>query len=302
MAFNNSKSNSSNKVNTTTKVIQMYNSNGEDAGTLTLGFWNTYATLKINPALEPRQREQGKMYNYDVQASVVVNAEALTTLYQGILKMEKEVASKGTAQSVAIKAGQYVVKVGLCTDYEGMDGKYYLGLFEVDNKNVATGSMFYVFTAQDQPDNTLMFDWNEETGESDSNRVLNSQWIMFKNFIKMSVEQLVSGGAHGSLCQTNIWISKVTNALDVMRNLIDMIAAGKGGSASVGEPRSAGGFGAGFGSGRKRNSSSSSSAPTRKSRVSQVIQEEVVDNVDDILKEFGGSTEFDPNDVDIDDL
>ena len=89
MAFNTNKG-VSNKVNTTTKVMQIYNPNGEDAGTLTMGYWNTYATLKINPALEPRQREQGKMYNYDVQASVVINAEAITTLYQGILKMEKD--------------------------------------------------------------------------------------------------------------------------------------------------------------------------------------------------------------------
>lgn len=306
MAFVNNKSNQSNKVNTTTKVVQMYNPTGDDAGTLTLGYWNTYATFKINPALEPAKRVQGKMYNYDVTASAIANAEVVTTLYRGVLLVEAQ-AKKGAAQSVAVRAGQYIIKVGPSSDYEGMIGDYYLAIFEVDANGTPTGSIFYPFAAQDSDDDILLLGWDENTGES-SARSVNSQWTMFKNFLKQASEELVSGGAHGALSQTNIWITRLGNSLEVIKSLIEMLTV-SGGAKSTGEQRSTSGFGGGFGMGRTRNMGSASTgvggrrsmnnrtASAAPEEVTTIPQEELVDSITDIENEINAELE-----VDIDDL
>lgn len=314
MAFVTNKSNQNNKVNTTTKVVQMYNPNGDDAGTLTLGYWNNYATMKINPALEPAKRTQGKVYNYDVNASVILNAEVITTLYRGVLTMESRVKAKQEGvPSVAVRAGQYIIKVGLSSDYEGMIGDYYLAFFELDNAGHPTGSIFYPFAAQDSDDDFLLFGWDEQTGSASTTIPVNSQWQMFKNFLKQASEELVSGGAHGALSQTNIWITRLTNSLDVIKSLIEMLTVS--GSKSVGEQRNPNGFagGSSFG-GRTRNMGSASTvgggrrtsinnrvAPTQTVAPEEVVntapKEEVIDSILDIENELNAELE-----VDIDDL
>ena len=317
MAFISNKGNNSNKINTTTKVFQIYNPEGEDASTLTMGFWNTYVTFKINPALEPSQRTANQVYNYDTTASVIANAEVITTLNEALKDFRRE-ASKGHAESVAVVAGQYVIKVGMAADYEGMEGQYYLGLFEVDDRLVQTGGLFYVFNANISDDSIALHGWDENTGKSVEEIAYESQWTMFCNFIDMAAREVVMGGAHGTNVATNVGITKLTSAVDYLKSLVEMIV-GKGGSNN--EPKSSGGFGGGFASQRRQRNlgtqspSRSSRSMTQQTNITEqpansmssrrtnrnkVVEESVDDlnSINDILK----NVKTDSLDVDLDDL
>ena len=313
MAFINNKSNS-NKINTTTKVFQIYNPEGEDASTLTMGYWNTYVTFKINPALDPSQRDASKVYNYDVTASVIANAEVVTTLNEALREFRIS-ASKGRTESIAVVAGQYVIKIGQCADYDGMEGQYYLGLFEVDDKLVQTGSLFYVFNANVSDDSVAMIGWDENSGKPAEDVAYESQWTMFNNFIELAAKEVVMGGAHGSNVTTNVGITKLTSAIDYLKSLVEMIV-GKGGNSSS-EPKSSGGFGGGFASQRRQRNLGSASPsrgsrqvsnaeqstntmPTRGRTSRNRVVEEVADDFSDIAKSLRVSP--DTIDVDLDDM
>ena len=318
MAFISNKGNNSNKINTTTKVFQMYNPEGEDASTLTLGYWNQYVTIKINPALDPSQRTNTSVYNYDTTASVVLNAETVTTLHEALKEFKREIATNGSAQPVAVLVNNNVVKVGMTSDYEGMDGQYYVGLFEVDDHLVQTGCLFYVFNAGVSDDSVSLKGWNEQTGQCAEEVVYESQWIAFNNFIEMAAKELVLGGAHGSSVSSNIALTKLTSAVDYLKSLVEMIV-GKGGASN--EPKSSGGIGGGFASQRRqrnlgtqspsRSSRSmtqqtnvaeqpANSMPSRRTNRNKVVEESVDDlnSINDILK----NVKTDSLDVDLDDL
>jgi hypothetical protein len=296
MAFGNNR-NQNNKINTTTKVVQMYNPSGEDAGTLTLGYWNTFATIRINPALPENQRQDGKVYNYDANASVILNAETAIALLEGVNKIEALIKAKKKAPAVAVRTQQFVVKVGRSDDYEGMDGDFYLGLFEVDNKGVATGSMFYPFVQHEgATESTLMFGWDEDTGNHKA-VTLNTQWKAFKNFLEQASKDLISGGSHGSTSQLNIWISRLTTAIDVVKGMIETASFGGGRSQgnNQGGGNSGGGFGGGgFSSRRKRDinlgggsSSSDGGNSGRGNRGGRnKAKEESIDDISDIENEM----------------
>lgn len=306
MAFvKNNRSNSSNRVNTSTKVVQMYNLNGEDAGSLTLGFWNTYATFKINPALEPSKRVDGKVINYDVDASVVANAEVCTSLYRGIKEV---VLGNEEHHSIAVRAGNFMIKVGHADEY-GMQGQYYIGLFEVDQNEIQTGGAFYVFEAGSTSDSTLLIDWNEDEGSVAEEMHMESQWEMFMNFLDLATDDLVSGGSHGSLAQLRTELAKMMTTIEATKTILELSVSGKQ-INTASETRSSS-FGGGNVERRQRNLTggsrtqrASSNAATNSSRSvsggrtsrNAAVQEQVATSFDDI------AAELENIEVDLDDL
>lgn len=257
MAFNGRGRGNSNsdKINTTTRVVQMYNPDGEDAGTLSLGFWNQLVSFRINPALDPDKRTDGKMYDYDSGVSVVMNAEALTTLSKGIAQVEKYAKEKKNF-SAAVRTNEYVVKIGYGNEYEGIDG-YFLAIFQVNDAGVANGSLFYPFYAQDHNDNKLLINYDENKGKAQKTVAVNSQWAALKAFVKLGTDTLVNGGAHGSTTMLNYWITAMRNALDVVKGLVEVTTLGRGSSGGGnGGGRSGGGNGGmtgGYNGRRSRN-------------------------------------------------
>lgn len=254
MAFGgNNRRNNQEKINTTTRVIQMYNPQGEDAGTLTLGFWNNFISVRLNPALPENQRGDGKMYDYDKGVSFVMNAETAITLNQGIALVEKHAKDKKNL-SASVRTGEYIVKVGYGDDYDGING-FYLGVFQVNEKGKATGSLFYPFQVQDATENTLLVGYDEDTGKAKKEMAINTQWKAFKNFFKLAETELINGGAHGTTTTLNYWITAVRNALDVMKGLIEMttLGGGRGGNNGGGNNGGGGGMSGGFNNRRRRD-------------------------------------------------
>lgn len=85
MAFTNRQSNQKDKNNdVNTRGFQFMNAEGFEPSTLSVGSWNDMLSLKINPALEPSKRSEGRVYDYDRNVSTSLNAENVMILHNKI--------------------------------------------------------------------------------------------------------------------------------------------------------------------------------------------------------------------------
>lgn len=290
MAFNNRNNTTRNKINTTTRLIQLYNDNaGEDSSTVTFGLWNNYATININPMLPKSEQVDGKIFNYEQTASTLLSVDDLVQIQTGIKLLERDdkAEKEGKARkvnSIAIRNQNIVVKIGGAGEYDGIESKY-LALFSIDENDNINGNAFYIF---DSPKNGLMLNYNEDDN-SFKNRNINTQWEEFKCFVDYCVRNLLDGGAHGANKTINYQCSKLGNLLETTKALIENIISGKGNGTSSGGVSRANTSGFGGGSRRRR-----SSAIT--------LSNEDIEDDDDDIENLDTFTNFDAPDDDDDEI
>lgn len=284
MAFN-SRNNNRNKINANTRIIQLYNEKaGEDSSTMTLGLWNNYVSVNINPMLPKSEQVDGKMYNYEQTASVLLTIDNIIQLQTGIKLLEKEerAEKEGKARkitSVAVRSQNVVLKVGGAGEYDGINSKY-LALFSVNDSGNVDGNLFYVFT---NPDNGLMINWDEETNSS-KNKIINTQWEEFKLFIDYCANNLILGGAHGAVREVAIQSNKLGNIAETTKALIENMMGSQSNSSSGGVSRANNG---GFSGGSRR----------RRSSVS-LTEADISDDDDDEAPDFINTDDYEDDEVD----
>lgn len=210
------------KTNVNSTIVRIYNEQaGQDSGVLTLGYWNDRVMMTINPALAPNKQVDGKKYNYDVKMQVSVTAGAVNTIYYGL-----RLLNAGKIKNFAVKvSATSMVKVGLSSEFEGMSGKQYLGLFNIDDNEVQTNGIFFVFDSPNIED-LLILDWNEEDGSSSGEIAVESPWASFGNFIKQAAEGLVSGTSHGAAFTVATQLKEIKSGLEALKGIAGIEAAG----------------------------------------------------------------------------
>ena len=230
MSFNNFSRSSNKSINTSTRTVQLYNSNaGEDSSTIRFGFWNDYVSININPILPKSEQTDNKLFNYEQNASILLDIEAVVDVLHGIKLLEasranKEEKKKITNFAVEGRANTYI-KVGY-GEYDGIDD-YYLALFVFDN-NKCSGSQFYVFSTETSK---LMVNFDEDAF-SFKKRKVNTQWEVFKQFFQYVYDNVMGGAAHGVCRNLDFRFTKFENNLDVTKTLIENMMEGKGSSSS----------------------------------------------------------------------
>lgn len=283
------------KTNTTTIVSKMYNPTGDDAGVLTLGFWNQYVSVKINPALPRAEQVDNKVYNYDKGLSLVLNSDNILLVNRGIREMMAQKKAKIDIIPIAVRAGGSVLKIGNKGEYDGIND-WYIAIIEIDDKMVAKSSLFFPF--KKQSDNILYYNYNEEAGTADK-KVISISFEMFRNFLKLAQDTLVTGGAHGATHLTNISLSKLNTKIDTIKGMIEVGTFGGGGSG--GRNNQGGGTpsgGVNFASRRRRSNGESEETNTNNSapsgRRGGKKREESIEDISEIENEMMD----DINDVD----
>lgn len=210
--------NNNQKRTVNTKLIQLYNNESADPGTITLGVWENFASIQINPELPKNEQVDGKVYDYNKPASILLNAEAVTTFYEGLLRLERNEkleADKRKVYSISVRTsdGTKVITIGSGGVYEEFPEKY-LALFVFKEGNVLDGEAYYhLGKAQKNFDNTLMLNFDEREMTFKSVKI-DTQYLIFKKYIELMTECLNFGGAHGTNKSLDIRLNRFKKEIE----------------------------------------------------------------------------------------
>lgn len=231
---NNSKggnTNTNNNYHVTTKAdVQFYNRNLEevDNSTLSISFWKGNIMFTIHPAftqdeLKGLEKDDKRVFNYDVNMTIALPAKQAYKLYKGIQQLEAFIrAGKTNVKSVAVKTTSKVIKVGLGDEY-GLDGVWYLAIFASDSED----GLFYFFNNNTEEDEVI-FNYNEETLKG-SKKVINTELEIVKEILREVPLMLSSGYAH-----------ETRQELSRLRTFIEKKLENGGGASSSRTSRSGG--------------------------------------------------------------
>lgn len=182
------------KKSTNTRSLQFMNS--EDCvyqSTLQLGWWDTFLTLSISPALGESERQNGKMFNYSINLNTALSPEKLCLLETII---DKEIRPAMDNNSVVRRgisiAGNSLLVIGT----RSVDGKAYPYLAMFKNIDPETkrpeNQLGYTFKQTIQ----VIDDYNEVDGTFTSHNIDGSEFELFYKIIKAAQTDLAMGSAH----------------------------------------------------------------------------------------------------------
>lgn len=300
---NYTRNNTQKKVNTTTRIISIFNREGEDAGALQMGYWNNMATFAIAPMI-PAKKGQDVSFDFENAPSVVVNAETMVTLNQGIDLLNKDIlrAKKtDTARKIIyvsvecqVQGEVYRLEVGHGNEEREVEG-YYIALAVLDKNDEEADVMVYQFDFEKGDRNQTLFIGTP--GGKESAKAVGTQFKTFCSFVELSATFLNVGHAQGANINTDWKNSRVDYTLEIIKGLLESSIAGGGRSGGDGEGsgRRSGGFGSSRrrGAGRTRGGGEETSTGGR-GRRQRTVKEETSTDIDDIENEM--------EDVDIDDM
>jgi len=230
MAFNNfnRNKNTNNRVNTSSKIAQLYNENaGDDSSTLRMSLWNDLVSIQINPILPKSERTNEKVYNYEQTAGVLLNMDNIVQLRTGIKILEASYKDKESKKvnNIAVEGLQGVIcKIGGAGEYEGIDN-FYIELINMTNGQV-DGQVFFVFG---DARTSLMVNFDEDEGNF-KKRNVNVSWETFKQFIEYAYENLINGSCHAVNKNLDYHMNRVSQTLETIKALIENLVTGNGGS------------------------------------------------------------------------
>lgn len=162
-----------------TDGVSFYNSteSAEMKSVLTVGFWNGFVNLRLNPALE--SASEGKTFDYEKSISTAVSVEKLGSLLDGINTSVIPAVGTDASISVAVQVGaDGLLSVGV------KNGVPFMGIYKgLDaNTKIANSYLTYTFKAASTIDN-----YNPTTGQY---ALGNGTYSEFKTFCLYLAEAL----------------------------------------------------------------------------------------------------------------
>lgn len=193
MAFGVQQNNSRDKANVNTRGLQFSNKNGFDPSALSLGFWNDFISIKINPALDKSQQTETRVFDYDKAVSTALTPRIATCLLKGIRDHIMPAIETGETRSVSVKVGgDSLVTVGTGTKYTGEPCQFFALHKELDpgTKKPAM-SIFYEFAK-----NNLIMNYDEKTGDYTVVSNVPDEFELFIKFMSGAVVALTKAHTH----------------------------------------------------------------------------------------------------------
>lgn len=192
-----------------TRGIALYNKNGFDPSSLSIGFWNdSFVSLKINPALEPSKQTQSRVFDYDKTVSTALGIPAIQLLSHAIKTKIFKAIEDGEERSVGIQVGgDSLVTVGTGKRLTG-EIRPYIAIHKSLNPQTKRPEMsiYYEFNK-----GQIIEDFNEETGAYSLDGGINSELMLFVNILDASVAALSKGDAHALRTVMRAYNDKLMN-------------------------------------------------------------------------------------------
>ena len=194
MAFNVQQNNTrDNKVSVNTRGYQFFNLEGFGESTLTIGYWNDFMSIRMNPALDKSQRSENRVYDYDKTVSTALSIRVLARLCKGIKDYILPAIESGEDSSVSVQVGgDSLITVGTGTKYTKTPCQYIAIHKELDEATKKPQmSIFYEF-AKD----SIIKEYDEKTGSYDIVNDVNDEFYLFVEMLKSSLEGFSKINAH----------------------------------------------------------------------------------------------------------
>jgi hypothetical protein len=264
------------KNNATTRGYQFYNSNAVDPATLSMGWWNNYITIKINPMLPESEQTDNKIYDYENGVSIMLSKENIYAVLKGLARLKNK---KKEFNNFAIENNQgIIIKIGNGEEYEDETG-WYVAIFEEKS------SYLYEFNRKDK-NTILMFNFDEETNKAEKKINANVELDLFEKFLEYSLIFLTGGGTHMDNFINAYRISSLERNFEILKALSE--------DKLISERSSGRGRGFDSSSGtsinRKRRGSNSeeetSSRSSKKGKGKKGKKEEEIDDISEIEREL----------------
>lgn len=306
--FNRKKNNNRNEQKKfNMRSFQLYNDASSEPSTIAFGFWNNYATVRINPALPEKERKDGKVYDYDTSLSALFNVANLTLLIEALDKYESALFNDGTFEATITKkkkdpadkkkkkevvevplenislqlSDSIAIKIGNGKEYKDLGP--YVAIVDYSRENEAV-SLFYEF--KDKQSSPIMLNFNEDEGKSKKEIYMTSDYAIFKNFLIDARNGLSNAAAYGVMDSIMYYINLILDKISILDGKIDTGVFGKGSKGNSSSDDEGGSSGSSRFSSRRRNTGSSSSSNKSSKGGRKKHDDEEVDDIDDIEKEI----------------
>ncbi|WP_304576700.1 hypothetical protein [Romboutsia ilealis] len=208
---NGNKQNNQDKVNVNTKAKQFMNKDGFCPSTLIFGYWNEAISLKIHPALPKDKQTRTSVYDYTQVINTSLSIEKALTLVEKIEEIIEPAIKDNICKSIAVRIGD----AGLVQIGSGIKGEIrpFIGIHKnLDpNTRIPSESYFYEFANSSNETLTIIEDYNHEDGSYKGSSLLQTEFILFKEFLKESVRGLTMVSSHADRYVNKFYRDKVLN-------------------------------------------------------------------------------------------
>lgn len=194
MAFGNNNQPEKKKYEVNTRGPQLYNKNQNNGGTLIIGYWKEFMTLKICPMLPANKRSESKVYDYETFINTALTTEKMILLKSAIDTniLPALYNNEWNFKSVGISVGANFVELSNGSKH-GMDREHIcLSIYaNVDENGKAADKLTYVFNK-----NNYFYNYDHENGTIDKGDSIEVEFMQFYNCLSESIKALTNAYAH----------------------------------------------------------------------------------------------------------
>lgn len=191
MSFDQQNNSRDNKNSVNTRGVQFFNKESIYSSTLSVGYWNEFLSIKINPALPKDQQTDAKVYDYTKSVVTVLSIEKASTLIREIDENIIPAIVEEREKSISIPtATDSLLSVG--TVNQNGTIRPYIAIHKgIKENRIPQLSIFYEFNNLN-----IIDDYNETTGEYQVRNTNLSEFLAFTYILKSSVQALSHAYTH----------------------------------------------------------------------------------------------------------
>jgi hypothetical protein len=220
MEYQNNNNKNSNEKSTNTNGIQFMNSQNPLAkSTLIIKWWNQFMAIQISPALDEKDRRDGKMFDYQTQLSTALSPEKLMVLNHIINSSVKPALENNEEVNKGIPVASGLICVGTKKiNYEEVGERVtpfvaiYKGINESTRK--AESGLIYFFNIE----NNVVSNYDMNTGNADVEFVYNTEFELFSSLLPDGAKVLCGGTAHIGRYHDRYYSARLSKNIEVIGN------------------------------------------------------------------------------------
>lgn len=207
-----------NKGDMNTRGIQLMNIAGIEPSTLSIGSWNDMMSLRINPALDPSKRTEGRLYDYDRNVSTSLNAENVIILLIKIKEKILPAIEHNEEASVALHIGNGASLVVVSTGKKMTNEiRPFLAIYKNLNEEtrIPEMGMVYEFKTMKAIEN-----YNEKTGEYNTSDTIHAELHLFIKMLESYLNGVGKFNVHFQRYVGKNYNDKVMNTLNAIADKV----------------------------------------------------------------------------------